>query len=140
MLMGGVNSAGAMQSYMRATFGDLVGECVEVYIGNVIIHSAGEAAHQRDVEAAMGRVHDDGWTLRREKCVWNAPTVENLGHVLHGNGVVSPKSGLIRRVVKEPTITSADGLREFLGRAGYYHRFMPGYANAVKPLFARSFA
>lgn len=38
MLMGGVNSAGTMQSFMHDTFGELVGECVEVYIDDDIVH------------------------------------------------------------------------------------------------------
>ncbi|OQR85322.1 enzymatic polyprotein [Achlya hypogyna] len=138
MLMAAVNSAGAMQEFMTDTFKGYVGNFVEVYIDDVMVHSTSMIEHQLHVRKALERVRAAGWTLRREKCVWGATKVEYLGHSLEGNGVVSSKQALVKEIITAPEPETTEELREFLGRASYYRRFIPGFATAAGPLFAKA--
>ncbi|KAF0684480.1 Aste57867_23542 [Aphanomyces stellatus] len=134
MLMGAVNSAGAMQTYITKTLGDYVGRFVEVYIDDILVHSNNEVEHEVHVNLVMARMAEYGWTLRQEKCEWNVRTIDYLGHVLEGGGVIRPKDKNIEKIIRTPKISTAAEAREFLGRAGYYRRFLPGFANAAAPL------
>ena len=53
MLMGAINSAGAMQSFICETHTPFLGVCVEVYIDDIIIHSATMEEHKVHVRAVM---------------------------------------------------------------------------------------
>ena len=58
MLMGAINSAGAMQSFICETLASFRGVCVEVYIDDIILHSATMEEHKLHVHAVMQRLKE----------------------------------------------------------------------------------
>ena len=49
---------------------------------------------------------------------------------------IAPNPGKVRAVQEFPVPASVKGVRQFLGMASYYRRFMPGFAKTAAPLHA----
>lgn len=70
---------------------------------------------------------------KESKCVFEISKIEYLGHYISGHGVeTDPKK--IDSVVQWPIPRSLKDLRSFLGLAGYYRKFIRGYAMISRPL------
>ena len=58
-----------------------------------------------------------------------------FGHQISSNGVL-PLPGMVDVVRKFPQPTTVKGLQEFNGMVNFYHRFVPGAARIMRPLYA----
>ena len=56
-----------------------------------------------------------------------------LGHRVSGNGIEVDKKK-IETIEKLPPLTSVKGIRNFLGHAGSYRRFIKDFSTVAKPL------
>ena len=61
------------------------------------------------------------------------PEVLYLGHLVSVDGIC-PNLEKIRAVVDFPVPTNVKTVREFLGMASYYRRFIPNFAKIANPL------
>jgi hypothetical protein len=59
--------------------------------------------------------------------------VTYLGHIITENGV-KPDPNKIIAVKKFPTPRNAKNIKQFLGLAGYYRRFISDFSKTAKPL------
>jgi len=74
------------------------------------------------------------FSLKLSKCTFAAQEqVEYLGHVVAGDGV-RPVPEKVQAIQDWPTPRSPRALQGFLGLAGFYRRFIQGYATIVVPL------
>ena len=56
-----------------------------------------------------------------------------LGHVISKNGIEVDKAK-VELIVKLPPPTNVKGIRQFLGHAGFYRRFIKDFSKISKPL------
>ncbi|GKF61737.1 hypothetical protein Tco_0181791 [Tanacetum coccineum] len=67
------------------------------------------------------------------KCEFRIPKVQFLGHVIDSQGIhVDPAK--IESVKDWASPKSAAEIRQFLGLAGYYQRFIEGFSKIAKPM------
>lgn len=85
------------------------------------------------MEEVFERLWRHGLKLRPDKCKLFHEQVQFLGHVVDQRGV-RPDPDKISAVVDWPAPTTAKELKAFLGLAGYYRRFVPGFAKIARPL------
>ena len=78
---------------------------------------------------------DAGLTLRRSKCHIGMNTLLYLGHVFSDTGM-SPDLSKVQVIVTWPTPTNATEIRQFLGLASYYRRYIPEFAKIVSRLYS----
>ena len=71
--------------------------------------------------------------LQPEKCEFLRKEVTYLGHVINKNGV-HPDPKKIEAVKNFPVPKNQKNIKQFLGLAGYYSRFIEGFSNIAKPL------
>jgi hypothetical protein len=95
--------------------------------------------HSKDLEghySAMKKVFDAyrraGLKIQPSKCHLFQAKIEYLGHFISKDGV-SPVPKYVQVVQKWPSPTNKTKARSFLGKVGYYRRFIKDYAAIAKP-------
>jgi hypothetical protein len=71
----------------------------------------------------------------RAKCAFNAASVSYLGHVISKAGVAMDPTK-VHAIHAWPILRSARVIRDFLGLAGYYRKFIHNYGTVTAPLTA----
>ena len=90
--------------------------------------------HVQHLREVFTRLRDAGLRLKPHICSLLCD-VPFLGHVVSTDSV-RPDPAKIEKVQRYPTPTDATQVRQFLGLASYYRRFMPAFAKVSAPLRA----
>ncbi|XP_029967090.1 LOW QUALITY PROTEIN: uncharacterized protein LOC115402705 [Salarias fasciatus] len=104
-----------------------------VYLDDIIVYSPDFDTHLQNLEEVFERLWRHGLKLRPDKCKLLQREVKFLGHVVNQAGVM-PDPDKITAVTEWPIPTSVREVRAFLGLAGYYRRFVKGFAKIARPL------
>ena len=108
-------------------------EFVNVYIDDVIVFSSTLEEHLEHLKLVISRLVEAGLKLKPAKCHFARAEVEYLGHLVTPSGL-KPTALHIRTVRGFPTPKCPKELRQFLGLASYYRRFIPKFAKIAHPL------
>jgi transposase InsO family protein len=130
--------SGAPATFQRAMnecLGDAVGKYCLVYLDDVVIYSDSELEHAEHLREVLRRVHEKGFVLKREKCVFGVAQLALLGHIVgHGTLKADPDKIAALKQLAPPKNTKE--LHSFLGSVGYFRRFIKDFAEKSRPLFA----
>ena len=107
--------------------GDLhLKECL-IYLDDIIVFSDSMETHFSRLESVFQKLEQNGLKLKGSKCEFFRNRVQYLGHVVSEKGVETDPEKV--KVLKERrTPKSVKELHSFLGFAGYYRRFVPGFS------------
>ncbi|XP_068229690.1 uncharacterized protein [Palaemon carinicauda] len=89
--------------------------------------------HVDRIRALFRAIADAGLVVNLSKCEFGKAEVIYLGHHV-GQGKVLPKEKNIEAVLAFPTLKTRKNVRQFVGLAGYYRRFVPSFSEIVTPL------
>lgn len=135
MPFGLCNAPATFQRLMQRCLSGLTVESVLVYLDDIIIYSAHFADHLKHLDGVFHRLWKHGLKLRVDKCSFLQPEVGFLGHVVTRHEV-KPDPAKVEAVQNWPVPTTIRDIRAFLGLAGYYRRFIAGFAKIARPLNA----
>ena len=127
------NSAQAFQRLMDTVFQGI--SCVFVYLDDVLVASDSEQQHIEDLHTVFTRLKNFGLVIRLEKCVFGVSAIDFLGHNVSKAGSV-PLPSKVDAIKDFPRPKLVKNLQEFLGMVNFYHRFLPGVAKILQPLYA----
>lgn len=128
----GVNCAPRIFQRVMRTILDGVPN-VLVFIDDVVIHGATWSQYLDTLYKVLRRFEDVGLTLNGGKCVFAACELKVLGHVVSEVGV-SPDPEKVAAFVRMPSPSSKSEVRQWVGCAGWYRRFVADFASIVAPL------
>ncbi|XP_064081439.1 uncharacterized protein LOC135198014 [Macrobrachium nipponense] len=116
---------------MRKLFGDL--NNVETFFDDILIHTETWDEHCALLQEVLVRLREANLTVRPSKTEIGRKTLEYLGHIV-GDGCMRPTPEKIKTIQEAAVPLTKKGVRSFLGLAGYYRRYIPGYAAIAAPL------
>eukprot|EP00731_Ephydatia_muelleri_P030634 Em0022g148a len=106
---------------------------VTTYLDDVLVHSKSKDEHIKHLNVVFSRLKNAGLTLRGSKCHIGHDKVYYLGHVFSEQGM-RPDEGKVRVVKEWPTPKNPSEVRQFLGLASYYRRYIQSFATIAASL------
>ena len=91
------------------------------------------AAIPSDLHEVLTRLEASSLKLKPRKCRIGYAEVEFVGHKISAKGISTHEDKIVKVVAMTPPRT-CDEVRSFLGLAGYYRRFVRGFADIARPL------
>jgi hypothetical protein len=85
------------------------------------------------LEAFFSALATNGLAINLEKCVFAAPSLEILGHMISATGA-TPTADHAAEIENCPPPQDINQLQCFLGMVNFYCRFLPICAQVLKPL------
>ncbi|GKB00751.1 putative reverse transcriptase domain-containing protein [Tanacetum coccineum] len=106
---------------------------VIVFIDDILIYSKNKKEHEEHLKAILELLKKEELYAKFSKYEFWLPKVQFLGHVIDSQGIhVDPaKIESIKDWASPKTPTE---IRQFLGLAGYYRRFIEGFSKIAKPM------
>jgi len=133
MPFGLTNAPAALMKMMNGVFREFLDEFVIIFIDDILVYSKDEGTHQNHLRAVLERLRGHKLFAKLSKCSFWQRRVGFLGHIVSDQGVsVDPEK--VKSIKEWPRIKSATEIRSFLGLAGYYQRFVKGFASMAQPL------
>ena len=133
MPFGVKNAPGSFQREMRRVLSGRLNKGVFVFIDDIIVYSRTEDEHIELIDWVLSRLEAEGYYANPAKCQFLRSEVSFLGHVVNRAGV-SMQQHKVEAVRNWPVLQSVKDVRAFLGLAGFYRRFVRGFAAIAQPL------
>ena len=103
------------------------------YLDDVAIFSKTWESHLQHIKQVLDRISKAKLTIKPSKCKFAQNQVKYLGHIV-GKSVRSPAEAKIHCIQAFPTPRTKTHIREFLGLAGYYARYIDKFSVIAAPL------
>ena len=127
------NAPAAFMTMMNRVLAPYLDQFVVVFIDDILIFSKTEDEHLQHLETVMRTLKEQTLYLKLSKCSFGLPEVDFLGHVVSAEGIKVDKAKTAA-VRDWPRPTCAQDVRQFLGLAGYYRKFVRHYSDITAPL------
>ncbi|GJS90880.1 putative reverse transcriptase domain-containing protein [Tanacetum coccineum] len=104
-----------------------------VFIDDILIYSKNKQEHEEHLKLILELLKKEELYAKFSKCEFWIPKVQFLGHVIDSEGIhVDPAK--IESIKDWASPKSPTEIRQFLGLAGYYRRFIEGFSKIAKPM------
>src|SRR4051794_31534543 len=126
------NALITFQRTMQMVLGDLFYTVTPVYIDDIIVHSKIFDKHLKILEEIFKKIRNANLKLGSEKCKFCLKEIKFLIHIVGENGIKMDLAK-IEKVKNYPRSQNLQ-LREFLGLAKYYKKFIKDFAKPLNDL------
>ena len=103
------------------------------YLDDIIIFSKSEEEHLEHLRIIFQRLKAAGLKLKRSKCDFMKKHIQYLGHLISEEGI-QPLTEKLESIKTMPAPRNAKEIKQFLGLAGYYRKFVPRFSDLSRPL------
>ena len=134
MPFGLCNAPATIQCCMLSIFSDLVERIMEVYMDDITVYGGSFEECLSNLETVLHRCIEKNLVLNWEKCHFMASQGIVLGHIISEKGIEVDKAK-IDLISKLPSPTNIKTVRQFLGHAGFYKRFIMDFSKISKPMY-----
>nr|CAN68518.1 hypothetical protein VITISV_036970 [Vitis vinifera] len=133
MPFGLCNAPATFQRRMLNIFSDMV-ECImEVFMDYITIYGSAFEECSFNLEAILNQCIEKDLVLNWEKCHFMVHQGIVLGHIISKKGIEVDKEK-VELIVKLPSPTTVKRVRQFIGHAGFYKRFIKDFSKLSRPL------
>ncbi|GJX09461.1 putative reverse transcriptase domain-containing protein [Tanacetum coccineum] len=133
MPFGLTNAPAVFMDLMNRVCKPYLDKFVIVFIDDILIYSKDEKEHEEHLKVILELLKKEKLYAKFSKCEFWIPKVQFLRHVIDSRGIhVDPaKIESIKDWASPKTPTE---IRQFLGLAGYYRRFIEGFSKIAKSM------
>ncbi|GKA72286.1 putative reverse transcriptase domain-containing protein [Tanacetum coccineum] len=133
MPFGLTNAHAVFMDLMNRVCKPYLDKFVIVFIDDILIYSRDEKEHEEHLKTILELLKKEELYAKFSKCEFWIHTVKFLGHVIDISGIhIDPTK--IEAVKNWASLTTPLEIRQFLGLAGYYRRFIEGFSKIAKPM------
>lgn len=133
MPFGLANAPAVFQRMMNKVLGSARFTKATAYIDDLLIYGQNVDDCLTKLEDILKLLEKANLTLNLAKCEFLKDKIDYLGYEISAYGV-RPGNKKIQSVVDFPCPTSVHGVRQFLGLASYFRKFISGFAMIAHPL------
>ncbi|GJW91838.1 putative reverse transcriptase domain-containing protein [Tanacetum coccineum] len=133
MPFGLTNAPAVFMDLMNRVCKPYLDKFVIVFIDDILIYSKDKKEHEEHLKAILELLKKEKLYAKFSKCEFWIPKVQFLGHVIDSRGIhVDPAK--IESIKDWATPKTPTEIRQFLGLAGYYRRFIEGFSKIAKSM------
>ena len=104
-----------------------------VFIDDILIYSKNDEEHAQHLWIVLARLREHKLYAKFSKCEFWLDRVQFLGHVLTPDGI-SVNHSKVQDVLNWKSPKSVHQIRQFLGLARYYRRFILDFSKIAQPM------
>ena len=134
MPFGLYNALATFQRCMLSIFSDMAERIMEVYMDDITIYGDTFEEFLANLGTVLHRCIEKNLVLNWEKCQFMVNQGIVMGHVIFDQGIEVDKAK-VELITKLPPPISVKAVRQFLGHASFYRRFMKDFSKIAKPLY-----
>ena len=127
------NAPAVFMDLMNRVLKPYLDKFVIVFIDDILIYSKSEKEHEEHLRLILELLKEKQLYAKFSKCEFWLKTVQFLGHVVDSEGLHVDRAK-IEAIKKWETPNTPTQIRQFLGLAGYYRRFIQDFSKIAKPL------
>ncbi|GKA75565.1 putative reverse transcriptase domain-containing protein [Tanacetum coccineum] len=133
MPFGLTNAPAVFMDLMNRVCKPFLDKFVIVFIDDILIYSKNKKEHEEHLKAILELLKKEELYAKFSKCEFWLPKVQFLSHVIDSQGIhVDPAK--IKSIKDWASPKMPTEIRQFLGLAGYYRRFIEGFSKIAKPM------
>ncbi|KAD2805861.1 hypothetical protein E3N88_39238 [Mikania micrantha] len=133
MPFGLTNAPAVFMDMMNRVCRPYLDKFVIVFIDDILIYSQNQQEHAQHLKLILELLAREKLYAKFSKCEFWLLEIQFLGHVVNENGIqVDPSK--IKAVEQWETPRTPTEIRQFLGLAGYYRRFIKNFSKIALPL------
>ncbi|XP_027338009.1 uncharacterized protein LOC113851906 [Abrus precatorius] len=133
MPFGVTNAPAVFMDYMNQIFRPFLDQFMVVFIDDVLIYFSSSEEHAEHLRTVLSILREKQLYAKLSKCEFWLEEVKFLGHVISAKGIAVDPSK-VEAVLQWERPKIATEIRSFVGLAGYYRRFIKGFAKIAAPL------
>ncbi|KAI3732381.1 hypothetical protein L1987_63585 [Smallanthus sonchifolius] len=135
MPFGLTNAPAVFMDLMNRVCKPYLDQFVIVFIDDILIYSKNKEEREEHLRLILELLKREQLYAKFSKCEFWIREVQFLGHVVNEKGIhVDPSK--IEAIKNWAAPTTPTEVRQFLGLAGYYRRFIEGFSKIAQPLTA----
>jgi len=127
------NAPATFQRLMDQVLSGLQRAELFVYLDDIVLYASFLREHEIKFRKLAEKLKEANLKLQPDKCEFLRREVIYLGHIITEDGV-KPDPNKIKAVENFPVPKNSKGIKQFLGLAGYYRRFISNFSKTAKPL------
>ncbi|GJX54862.1 putative reverse transcriptase domain-containing protein [Tanacetum coccineum] len=133
MPFGLTNAPAVFMDLMNRVCKPFLDKFVIVFIDDILIYSKNKKEHEEHLKAVLELLKKEKLYAKFSKYEFWIPKVQFLGHVIDSQGIhVDPAK--IESIKDWESPKTPTEIRQFLGLAGYYRRFIEGFSKIAKSM------
>lgn len=127
------NAPATFQRLMNRVLLGLIGRICFVFIDDIIVFGQTLEEHNQNLIQVFDRLRQHHLKLEPDKCEYLKPELQYLGHIISEDGV-KPNPEKLKAVQNFPEPRTSKQIKQFLGLAGYYRKFIKDFSKIARPL------
>ena len=133
LAQGLMNAPASFQRVMNNLLATGRWDYVVIYLDDIVIFSHSLEEHQRHVDEILSILNAAHFKVSPPKCTIAARKIEFLGHIVTAT-TVEPSPEKLQAILDIPPPRTLSQANRFLGKIGYYRKFIPDFAHIAAPL------
>jgi len=133
LTFGLTNGPAIFQSVLDRVLNGLIPQVALVYLDDIVIYSKDISTHLKNLRIVFERLKEFELKISLEKSHFCKTEILILGHIISSSGI-STNPAKIACVRDFPPCRNQTEVRQIIGLASYYRRFVKGFSARAKPL------